>query len=104
MQGEKRLYEEMVPYRSPVQVGPDPNVASTQDELDYSTLLEVLNQLHLSVSTIDSVHAIDLTEGELTIKEQIAAMKLSKDILTPLLTKIESIVADLSPNSPAAKR
>ena len=87
--------EEDVPYRSGISIQPA-EVVSSQDELDYSTLLLVKRELDRSIAELDAIHVFDLKEDELTIKEQVAAYSKARDVLLPLQAIITGVVNEVS--------
>lgn len=81
-----------VPTRAPFDVGNTDNV-STQDENDFSTLLQLQKDINQSVRELHSVNAFDLTEKEgLSIKEQMAAFRAAEAIVSPLQILINDTV------------
>ena len=80
-----------VPVRAPFDVGNTDNVSS-EDEDDFSTLLQLQKDINQSVAELHSVNAFDLAEGELTIKEQMAAFRAAEAIVAPLQTLINDTV------------
>lgn len=87
--------DEEVPYRSPVNVGAvDPVLP--QDEADFPVILKVQKILDDAVERIDTIHVFDLSEGTLTIKEQLAAYKFARDeIIEPLQILVNEVVGDI---------
>lgn len=90
---------EEIPYRAPM-TAPDPNDnVSVQDENDYSTLRHLKKELKSEIDRLKSVEAFDLTEGKITIKEQIAAHQLAVDILENALQMVTTAVSDINAKS-----
>ena len=85
---------EDVPYRSGIMSAPA-QTTSSQDEMDYSTLLRVQSELNRSVDEIDSIHVFDLTATELSIEAQILAYRKAREVIAPLQTMVNNIVDEL---------
>lgn len=83
--------DDEIPYRSPVDVR-KAEAASTQDENDFSTLLQLQKDINDALASLKSVDVFDLAEGELTVKEQIAAYRLAIQLIEPLQATINSTV------------
>lgn len=83
------------PVRSPFDAGSTDNVSS-QDEDDFSTLLQLQKDINESVAELHSVNAFDLAEKDgLSIKEQMAAFRLAETIVAPLQNLINDTVATI---------
>jgi hypothetical protein len=87
--------EDDLVYRSPIAMSTGRQV-SAQDERDYSTLLRVQKELHAQMESLKSVNVFDLTEKELTVKEQIAAHRLAIDLLYPISNLIDLSVQNIT--------
>lgn len=86
--------DEEVPYRTPVSIG-TAQPASTQDENDFSTLRYIQTEINKEMQRLSDVDAFDLKEGELSIKEQMAANKKAREILEPIQTLINGTINDI---------
>lgn len=88
------MQDEEITYRSPVTVGDLPT-ASNRDEREISTLLEVQKHMHKLMESIDNVHVFDLTEKEMTVKQQIKAYKKAQELLEPLMSQVDSAIENV---------
>lgn len=83
--------DEEIPTRSPV-AGPPAEAASSQDENDFSTLLELQKYINEEVAKIRSVDVFELKEDKATIKEQLVGYKMALDILEPIQLSLNSTI------------
>lgn len=74
---------EDVPYRAPVNVGPTDPVM-VEDEVDLPVIVKVKTILDDALANIDNEGVFDLSEAELSLKEQIGARRVAKDIIEPI--------------------
>lgn len=91
--------DEELPVRSPVSTAaPIAELASNQDENDWSTLLSVAKDINEQMARLSSVDALNLKETEegLTLKEQIAANKKALEILEPIQATINSTIQNVN--------
>jgi hypothetical protein len=87
--------DEEIPVRSPITVAVAP-VASNQDENDWSTLVNIYNDIKQQMVKCDSVAGLDLKKADgLTIEQQIAVNQKVIEVLEPIAAEIESAVQDI---------
>lgn len=87
--------DEEVPYRSPVTTGPaDP--VSTQDEINYSTLLEVKKDFDDAIVGLsNNFNSFKLASDAPNLEAQVAGRQVAYDILEPLQRKLQSAIDDI---------
>lgn len=84
-------------YRSPVNVGPA-KMNTPQDEQDYSTLSVLSAELNKAITDLyKDFNAFDATDPKV-LQAQVAGRQVAYDILTPIQTRINSIVDGIKNN------
>lgn len=89
---------EEIPYRTSVTVGPD-RPASTRDENEYSTLIEVNKMLIQAIQDLyKDFNAFDWSEQVANLKAEVAGRQIAYDILMPLQQQVQSAIQDVASN------
>lgn len=89
------MNDEDVPYRSPVTTGPVRS-ASSQDENDYSTLLEVKKDFdNAIVGLYRDFNAFGLREDVPELEKQVIGRQVAYNILEPLQRKLQRAIEDV---------
>ena len=84
-----------VPYRSPVEVG-EADIASTQDEEDFSTLIKVLQDINEAKDKCSSMSALNLDDPKLTTDQQVFAYQFAlNELILPLEETVKSTIGDV---------
>lgn len=90
------MEEPEIPYRTRLKDFTPTSPVSSTDENEYSTLLKVRNDLAADLAQLDNWSAFDLTESELSIKQQIKAHQLAYDILSPIFDALNNTVNEIN--------